>query len=624
MAMPIVNLLRMAGALALCLLAACALLVALMHGDAALADAGTFFALLATTLIYAAPLAFLAALSTELLRLRQPLIHVGLGLAVAVIAAAVAGRDAPISAAVFTRGSWTLVSLVVVATFAGLTYWSVHGRRAGWRGNRTEQADEAVASAFEAGSSRAIADRNIFGLALWSVLALTAFSAFCWLSLALGGVQQRLVADVEDEGNRSLAARGHDWARFSVQDGRGVLTGIAGSQEAAEAAQAGIRETLAPVTGIPGVVAGIDSMVTVPAPAPPAAPAPAPAPEPSTAEQSSAEAASLAAVHAEHTESSEPSRSEPAAETPPQAAPESRDTAALTPPTDASSLPNEAMAGSDPAAEPPTAAAGQERAPCSSDQLAIIKSSYILFERQRAVIAANYDGELERLAAATRACAPWALLIAGRADHDGDNLFNEGINRLRAIAVRDELVARGVPHELLVAKAAADNDAARGQEEVAFNRRAEFQLVEPSRVSRDATQDPSERAENCDKDLSTIMSQSIIHFATGSSRVSDQSLDLIDRLAAAIKTCGSVVIMVEGHTDLSGTLQQNQQLSNRRANSVRELLVTAGADPTRVMSRGLAASQPYDPGQTAEAYALNRRIEFKVSGKFTSDNTGGP
>lgn len=621
MAMPIVNLLRMAGALALCLLAACGLLVALMPGEAALADAGTFFALLATTLIYAAPLAFLAALSTELLRLRQPLIHVGLGLAVAVIAAAVAVRNAPISSAVFTRGSWTLVSLVVVATFAGLTYWSVHGRRAGWRGNRAEQADKAVASAFEAGSSRAIAARNISGLAVWSVVALTAFSAFCWLSLALGGVQQRLVADVEDEGNRSLAARGHDWARFSVQDGRGVLTGIAGSQEAAEAAQAGIRETLAPVTGIPGVVAGIDSMVTVPAPTPPA---PAPAPEPSTAEQSSAEAASLAAVHAEHKESSEPSRPEPAAETPPSAAPESKDTAALTPPTDASSLPEEAQAGSDPAAESQTIAAGQERAPCSSDQLAIIKSSYILFERQRAVIAANYDGELERLAAATRACAPWALLIAGRADHDGDNLFNEGINRLRAIAVRDELVARGVPHELLVAKAAADNGAARGQEEVAFNRRAEFQLVEPSRVSRDATQDPSERAENCDKDLSTIMSQSIIHFATGSSRVSDQSLDLIDRLAAAIKTCGSVVIMVEGHTDLSGTLQQNQQLSDRRANSVRELLVTAGADPTRVMSRGLAASQPYDPGQTAEAYALNRRIEFKVSGKFTSDNTGGP
>ncbi len=163
-----------------------------------------------------------------------------------------------------------------------------------------------------------------------------------------------------------------------------------------------------------------------------------------------------------------------------------------------------------------------------------------------------------------------------------------------------------------------------GNGERALNRRAEFRLLDAAAVSRDATQGPDERATNCESDLSGIMAQSVIYFPTASAAVSPESFGLINRLARAVQTCGSVIVTVEGHSDKVGDANYNQGLSESRANAVREALVAAGADPTRLASRGFASSRPHDPSNSPQAFALNRRIEFKVSGKFTSSSTRGP
>ena len=163
-----------------------------------------------------------------------------------------------------------------------------------------------------------------------------------------------------------------------------------------------------------------------------------------------------------------------------------------------------------------------------------------------------------------------------------------------------------------------------GQEARAVDRKAEFRFLEASEISRDAKLNPEERATTCESDLAGIMERSTIYFATGSARIGEDSTGLITDLASAIVKCGSVIVTVEGHTDRTGDINYNQGLSETRANAVREARVTAGANPTRVATRGFAATRPQDPAATAAAFALNRRIEFKVSGKFTSTNTGGP
>lgn len=624
--MPFVNLLRMSSALLACQLAAIVVIGALLLDEDRFTDLTGLATMLGGALMYAAPIGLLAGLSAEWLRLRQLAIQIALAVAVTFMAATLAVRNETMASPAFSGGAWTVAVLFIIAALAASGYWLIWGRYAGWRGDAVERADAAASGAVEAASVRGAADHCLPCLAIWGSLALTAFLLFGWGSLALSGLHTKLISDVEAQGNVALKDAGHHWARFSIQEERGVLIGVASSQTDAEAAQQTLRSSLASVTGIPGVIAGIDSIVTLREPV-----APESTPKEQDQPPAPSEAAPVAAARPDsNAEAAQPEQAEATTNVPePTSDGDGTEMAALPPPPPAEAVaPNDAPAAStetepEGPGEPGEEAEKADAPPCNSEQLAIIKSSIILFERQRLEIASTYDGELERLAAATRACAPWALLISGYADSHGDNLFNERINGLRAVAVRESLIARGVSADLLVVKP-AQNEAPHSAEDAPLDRRAEFRLVEPSKISRDATQDPSARAENCDSDLSNIMSQSIIHFATGSSQVSDQSLELIAKLAAAIQNCGSVVVMVEGHTDVVGTREQNQLLSDRRANSVRELLVVAGANPTRVLSRGYAATQPYKRANTAEAYALNRRIEFKVSGKFTSDNTGGP
>lgn len=264
---------------------------------------------------------------------------------------------------------------------------------------------------------------------------------------------------------------------------------------------------------------------------------------------------------------------------------------------------------------------------CTEQDRAIIEGSRIFFEPQRFDVATDYEQELERLAVSARACAPRAVMISGHADTDDDSLFNSALSLQRAQAVRELLVTRGVPATVVLTRAAGtsaqiERDARAPSR--TLNRRAEFKLVAPAEISRDATLGPDERATTCENDLEGIMAKSIIHFASASAKIGEDSLALVNKLAKAVRTCGSVIITIEGHTDSTGPAEFNQDLSELRAKSVREALVFAGADPTRLATKGFASSRPYDPSGTREALALNRRIEFRVSGKFTSTSTAGP
>ncbi len=299
----------------------------------------------------------------------------------------------------------------------------------------------------------------------------------------------------------------------------------------------------------------------------------------------------------------------------------------ITPPASIEAAPQESSNDVNKSSPSLESAAREGENVCTSQDLALLESSSIMFDKQKFEIGPGFDGELDRLAVSARACAPRPILVTGHADSVGDRLFNPALGLQRAQAIREKLIARGVPATRVIANFAgatgpAYNDT--NNADRSFNRRAEFKFVEVAEISRDATLEPDERATTCESDLSGIMTQSTIYFPTASARVSAESMGLIKKLAAAIETCGSVVVTVEGHTDKIGGPGYNQGLSEARANTVREELVTAGANPTRVASRGFSSDRPHDPADTAEAFALNRRIEFKVSGKFTTTSTGGP
>jgi outer membrane protein OmpA-like peptidoglycan-associated protein len=69
---------------------------------------------------------------------------------------------------------------------------------------------------------------------------------------------------------------------------------------------------------------------------------------------------------------------------------------------------------------------------------------------------------------------------------------------------------------------------------------------------------------------------------------------------------------VQGHTDDQGKEDYNLGLSQRRAEAVIKYLVASGVQPQRVVARGYGEAKRLQPGETEDARAANRRVEFHI------------
>ncbi len=88
----------------------------------------------------------------------------------------------------------------------------------------------------------------------------------------------------------------------------------------------------------------------------------------------------------------------------------------------------------------------------------------------------------------------------------------------------------------------------------------------------------------------------------------------LDRQSAWLKANPSVTITVEGHADERGTREYNLALGERRANSVKDYLISLGVNPARVKTISYGKERPVAVGSTNAAWAQNRRGVTRVTG----------
>lgn len=86
--------------------------------------------------------------------------------------------------------------------------------------------------------------------------------------------------------------------------------------------------------------------------------------------------------------------------------------------------------------------------------------------------------------------------------------------------------------------------------------------------------------------------------------------DVIDKDFAKLKEWGDVKIEVAGHTDSIGSDRYNMGLSLRRANTVRNYLISKGIHADRLVAKGYGESQPIASNDTDEGRFQNRRVEL--------------
>lgn len=104
-------------------------------------------------------------------------------------------------------------------------------------------------------------------------------------------------------------------------------------------------------------------------------------------------------------------------------------------------------------------------------------------------------------------------------------------------------------------------------------------------------------------------------FGLDSAEVSSEAQQVLNANAEVLKKYPTWVVTIEGHCDERGTAEYNLALGERRAVAVRTYLVSLGIPAERLKVISYGKEFPFDPAQTEEAYAKNRRGHFVITSK---------
>jgi peptidoglycan-associated lipoprotein len=106
-----------------------------------------------------------------------------------------------------------------------------------------------------------------------------------------------------------------------------------------------------------------------------------------------------------------------------------------------------------------------------------------------------------------------------------------------------------------------------------------------------------------------------LFFAYDSSEVSPEGRGILDANAAVLRQNPTWTVTIEGHCDERGTAEYNLALGERRAVAARAYFISLGIPADRLRTVSYGKEFPFDPGQTEDAWARNRRAHFVITAR---------
>ena len=197
----------------------------------------------------------------------------------------------------------------------------------------------------------------------------------------------------------------------------------------------------------------------------------------------------------------------------------------------------------------------------------------------------------------------YMVLVVGHTDSSGDTTYNDALSLKRAQSVADYLVSTGASEEAIRVlgrgsrEPIASNETREGRME---NRRVDILLVAEVRA------------------LDTLVFPGLALFDRKSAELNESGQALLEeqRLNSIELFEDAIYVEIVGHTDSKGSDEDNMVLSEQRANTVRDYLVSKGLDPNIVITAGEGETMPIADNNTDEGRAKNRRVEILVLGRM--------
>ncbi len=116
------------------------------------------------------------------------------------------------------------------------------------------------------------------------------------------------------------------------------------------------------------------------------------------------------------------------------------------------------------------------------------------------------------------------------------------------------------------------------------------------------------KEQNLSSNLQTLLESKKISFTRASSKLTTEGKIALDEVIQLIKNPNDIIVHISGHTDAKGNKELNQQLSQQRADSVKEYMISHGII-TKIISKGYGSTIPL----TKNKYDIkNRRVEITV------------
>jgi len=227
-------------------------------------------------------------------------------------------------------------------------------------------------------------------------------------------------------------------------------------------------------------------------------------------------------------------------------------------------------------------------------------------------------------AEADRASAERAKADAERAKAEAERV------RIEAQAEAERAKANAQAEADRAARERGDAEAAQAQAQS-----AQAQLDQARQSAAQSEQEKAQLREQLRQQLNVILetretarglivNMSDVLFDTGKYTLKPGAREKLAKIGGIVLAHPGLKLQIEGHTDSIGGDEYNQRLSEDRANSVRDYLVSQGVPADAVTARGFGKTQPVTDNSTAAGRQQNRRVELVVSGEAigTSASSG--